>query len=476
MKTSSTKNFNIFLQHTKTTIKNTTMKISPIQPFDKVITVPKDKSITHRAFILAAKGKGTTTIYSPLLCEDTLATINALQTLGISIQSTNQVYKVQGTPQLSNFRSTQSTLFTNSQDNATHPNNSIPQPPPSLITINAQNSATTARLLLGLLASTKDCQVQIIGDHSLSSRPMQRVITPLSQMGADITSHNGKLPVSIRGKSLQSIAYDLPLASAQIKSAILLAGLSANGTTTITGKIESRNHTEILLQSMQAKIKVDQSNHCIQISPSELYPINIQIPGDTSSAAYFLVLASILPHSQITIQQVGINPTRTGIFQVLDKCGVDYLLQNIVSDTEPIADITARYSSNLQPFEIDTPLIPYLIDEIPILCVLACFCCGQSVIQNASELRYKESDRITTIVTALKTMGADITESADTILINGTGSLLGGGVVQTNNDHRIAMSLTIAALASQQTTIINNTQCINTSYPTFFDQIRELTQ
>jgi len=426
------------------------IKISSIKSFNKSIVVPSDKSITHRAFILSSLANGISKVYFPLISADTVATINALKNFGFAIKCQGGYWSIVGNPNTQFGKDTQ-------------------------ILVDAKNSGTTARLLIGFASGMIGTNVTIVGDKSLSRRPMQRVVKPLQKMGAIISQNNGNgdgLPIKIAGSRLIGINYCMPIASAQVKSAILIAALSATSCTTLQGLIDSRNHTEIMLKQMGASIKVESDS--ITINPSTLLPLTAKIPGDISSAAYFLVLAAIIPNSQITVKGVGINQTRTGILKVFDHCKIEYSFDNLVNDGEPYADITVRYCSDKRPFVIDCSLVPHLIDEIPILCVLACFINGKSIIKDVQELKFKESDRISAMVLTLKQMGADIVQTDSSMTIYGNGRLQGGASVDCSEDHRIAMSLTIAALASMQDTTILGAQSVNISFATFFETINQI--
>ena len=327
------------------------------------------------------------------------------------------------------------------------------------------NSGTTMRLMAGVLAGQK-FNSTLIGDDSLSKRPMKRVIAPLEQMGGDIQSNNFKAPLIISGKELKAINYNSPIASAQVKSCILLAGLNANGITTVTEPYTSRNHTEIMLKAMGANLSVEKTT--VSIEKSELEPIDIEIPGDISSAAYFICAGLIVPNSEIILKNVGLNPTRTGIIDVVKSMGGNIeLLSERITCGERVGDILVKYSPNLKACKISGEIIPRLIDEIPVIAVLATQADGQTVISDAQDLRNKESDRISAVVTELRKLGAEIEETPDGMIISGKISLKGECDVETYHDHRLAMSLFVAGLITEQEIKINGFEWVNISFPEF---------
>ena len=327
------------------------------------------------------------------------------------------------------------------------------------------NSGTTMRLMAGVLAGQK-FNSTLIGDDSLSKRPMKRVIAPLEQMGGDIQSNNFKAPLIISGKELKAINYNSPIASAQVKSCILLAGLNANGITTVTEPYTSRNHTEIMLKAMGANLSVEKTT--VSIEKSELEPIDIEIPGDISSAAYFICAGLIVPNSEIILKNVGLNPTRTGIIDVVKSMGGNIeLLSERITCGERVGDILVKYSPNLKACKISGEIIPRLIDEIPVIAVLATQADGQTVISDAQDLRNKESDRISAVVTELRKLGAEIEETPDGMIISGKTSLKGECEVETYHDHRLAMSLFVAGLITQKEIKINGFEWVNISFPEF---------
>ena len=342
--------------------------------------------------------------------------------------------------------------------------------------LNAGNSGTTLRLMLGILAAQQGRFFAVTGDDSLRSRPMGRVVQPLQQMGAQIwgRSNGERAPLAIRGQQLQGIHYHSPVASAQVKSCLLLAGLWAEGTTTVTEPALSRDHSERMLTAFGADLSVDRAKKSVTIrSGSQLYGQPVVVPGDISSAAFWLVAAAIAPNAELLIENVGINPTRTGVLEALDTMGADIEIENQREETgEPVADLRVR-SSQLKGCQIGGELIPKLIDEIPILAVAAAFAEGKTVIKDAAELRVKESDRIAAITQELTKMGATVTERPDGLEIVG-GTPLQGAAVEAYGDHRIAMSLAIAALQAKGTTAIAGSESASISYPSFVPTLKQL--
>lgn len=423
------------------------MNFQSVSSLQGEIQIPGDKSISHRAIMFGALALGTTEIYNFLQGADCLSTIHCFQKLGIEIENLGSLIKVHGKG-LHGLCASSSIL-------------------------DVGNSGTTARLITGILAAQPFASV-LTGDESMQRRPMDRIITPLSMMGASITSHKKTryCPLSIEGKSLTGIHYDSPVASAQVKSSILLAGLYANGTTSVTEPYVSRNHTELMLE--QFGVPVTTHNTTVSISTaSKLYHQKIIVPGDISSAAFFMVAGLIVPNSCIRIQNVGINPTRSGILDVCIAMGANITLENKKTDIgEPTADIIVK-TSNLKGTIISGEMIPRLIDEIPILAVMACFADGETIIKDAKELKVKESNRLDIIVKNLSAMGADITATDDGMIIRG-GKPLHGTTIDSNNDHRIAMSFAIASLVADGVTAIQNAECVAISYPNFYHDLAYL--
>lgn len=417
------------------------------------LKIPGDKSISHRALMFGAIAQGETRIQGLLLGEDPRSTAHCLSAMGAKISDLNpQEVVVEGVG-LGNLQEPQAVL-------------------------DAGNSGTTVRLLLGLLASHPNRFFVISGDESLRSRPMSRVVKPLEQMGAKIwgRENNSRAPLALQGQSLQPITYHAPIASAQVKSCILLAGLMASGKTTIIEPAISRDHSERMLQAFGAKINTNPDEKSVTIEGgAALTGRRVFVPGDISSAAFWLVAGVIVPDSELVIENVGINPTRTGILEALERMEADITIENeTMIAGEPVANLRAR-SSQLKGAEIGGDLIPRLIDEIPILAVAAVFAKGTTIIKDAAELRVKESDRLAVMASQLSKMGATVTEHSDGLEITGGGKLI-GTEIEAYNDHRIAMSFAIAALKAQGKTIINGAQAVAISYPDFFDSLREICQ
>lgn len=413
------------------------------------ITVPGDKSISHRSIMLGALANGTTEVQGFLQGADCLSSIACFQKMGVEIENntaTNTV-RIHGLG-LRNLKAPQDVL-------------------------DVGNSGTTTRLMSGILAAQSFTSI-VNGDASIQKRPMKRIMTPLSLMGADITSINGNdcAPLRIQGKALHGIHYQSPVASAQVKSAILLAGLYADGETSVTEPYVSRNHTELMFESFGVTIRCNGTTATVQPA-SHLDAQQIHVPGDISSAAYFIVAGLITPDSCITIKNVGINPTRDGILDVCKAMGADITLDNIRNHVgEPTADITVRTSS-LKGTVIEGAVIPKLIDELPIIAILACFADGTTIIKDAQELKVKESNRIDVMVQNLSAMGADIEATEDGMIIRG-GKALHGAVIDSKLDHRIAMSFAIAGMNADGTTEIQGAECVNISYPNFYQDLERL--
>ncbi len=411
------------------------------------IITPGDKSISHRAVILSSLAVGTSTINGFLKSEDTLSTLNAFINMGVEIHMTPEILKINGV--------------------GIH---GLKKP---FKTVDAGNSGTTARLLMGLL-SGQEFISGLTGDKYLRKRPMRRVVDPLKLMGADITGENNadNLPLIINGRKLKSIKYRLPVASAQVKSAIILAGLFADGETEIIEPQKTRDHTERMLNHLGSHLRTDDKS--IFVSPVEkLNPSNLNIPSDISSAAFFIVAALINKGSEIILKNVGLNTARTGILEILKRMGGSIEIQDKrIECGEDVGDLVVK-SSDLKGIEINGEDIPRAIDELPIIAAAACFAEGRTVITDAKELRVKETDRIKAVVSEFSKLGADITELEDGMIINGSQQLK-GNICDSWGDHRIAMSLAIAATLSSGETTINNSECVNISYPEFFDTLSVL--
>ena len=415
------------------------------------ITIPGDKSISHRALMLGSLAEGETKIRGLLLGEDPRSTAACFSAMGAEISDLNsELVTVRGIG-LGNLKEPVDVL-------------------------NAGNSGTTLRLMLGILASHPDRFFAVTGDSSLRSRPMSRVVNPLRQMGASIwgRDNGARAPLAIAGQNLKAIHYQSPVASAQVKSCIMLAGLMVDGETIITEPERSRDHSERMLAAFGAKISVDIDSNAVSVKGgAKLIGQEITVPGDISSAAFWLVAASIVPNSDLVIENVGINPTRTGILEILTEMGADITYENEREVTgEPVADLHVR-SANLKACRIGGAVIPRLIDEIPILAIAASCAEGTTVIEDAEELRVKESDRIVAMVKELTKLGAHITERPDGMEIVG-GKLLTGAEVDSYDDHRVAMSLAIAALVAKGKTAINRAESAAISYPSFIPTLQSL--
>ncbi|MEL6221453.1 MAG: 3-phosphoshikimate 1-carboxyvinyltransferase [Cyanobacteria bacterium J06627_8] len=414
------------------------------------INVPGDKSISHRSLMLGALATGETQITGLLLGEDPRSTAACLRAMGAHISELNSEKVIVdgiGVGEL--------------------------QEPSDVLDMG--NSGTTMRLMMGILASHPNRFFTVTGDQSLRSRPMARVIRPLEQMGATIWSREGGYaPLAIQGQHLTPIHYNSPIASAQVKSCVLLAGLMADGPTTVTEPALSRDHSERMLRAFGADISIDSATNSATIhGPATLTGQHVVVPGDISSAAYWLVAGAITPGADLTVLNVGINPTRTGVLEVLQAMEADISLLNERTVTgEPVADLRVRHS-NLKGCTIQGSIIPRLIDEIPILAVAAVFASGTTMIRDAAELRVKESDRIAVMANQLNAMGANVTELPDGMEIEGHSSLT-GAEVDSHTDHRIAMSLAIAALRTSGKTIIHRAEAAAISYPNFVPTLQAI--
>lgn len=425
------------------------MKLTRKKGLKGIISIPGDKSISHRSIMFGSIANGTTTIRNFLMGADCLATIDCFRSMGIEIEVTEETVTVHG--------------------KGLH---GLSKPAKVL---DVGNSGTTTRLISGILCG-QDFDVTLSGDASLNSRPMKRIMTPLNNMGAHITSINGNdcAPLSIKGSKIKSAHYHSPVASAQVKSAVLLAGLYGDGPTSVTEPAVSRNHTELMLQAFGVQVECEGKTATIY-PPEQMTGQNIYVPGDISSAAYFIVAGLITPDSEICMKHVGINPTRDGIIKVCQAMGGNITLSNINhSQGEPTADITVRTSS-LHGTQIGGDLIPTLIDELPIIAVLACFAKGETVIKDAEELKVKESNRIDLMVNNLTRMGADAIATEDGMIIHG-GKPLHGISLNCKYDHRIAMTFSIAGINADDETTIEDAECVDVSYPTFYDTLEQLSK
>lgn len=420
--------------------------IAPTRGLKGEVTIPGDKSISHRSIMLGSIALGTTEITHFLEGADCLSTIDCFRKMGVEIERKPSSILVHGKG-LRGLTAPASTL-------------------------NVGNSGTTTRLISGIL-SGQNFATTLSGDDSLNSRPMKRIMTPLNTMGAHIRSlnDNGCAPLHIRPGALHGIHYQSPVASAQVKSAVLLAGLYADSPTSVTEPALSRNHTELMLQGFGAYVATDlhtDGTATAHVEPcKELYGQQIYVPGDISSAAYFIAAALLVPGSELLVKNVGTNFTRAGFLKVCKAMGADIeTVSQTIEGGESRADLLVRYS-HLKGTVIEGDIIPTLIDEIPMIAIMAAFADGQTVIRDAAELKVKETNRIDTVTAGLKAMEADITPTDDGMIIEGTGHL-NGASIQSYLDHRIAMAFSVAGLASDGETQIVDSQCVDVSYPEFY--------
>lgn len=425
------------------------MKFSKAAPLRGELTVPGDKSISHRSVMFGSIAEGTTEIRHFLQGADCLSTISCFQKMGVAIENSGETVLVHGNG-LRGLRRPDTVL-------------------------DCGNSGTTTRLISGIL-SAQNFDVTLTGDESIQKRPMKRIIEPLTMMGAAIESvrQNGCAPLHIAGHALHGISYTSKIPSAQVKSAILLAGLYADGETRVTEPYISRNHSEIMLRFFGADVTTEGTTAVIRPA-KELFGRQITVPGDISSAAPFIAAALLIPGSELLLKQVGVNPTRDGILHVCRAMGADITLLNSRDDGgEPTADILVK-SSSLRGTVVEGAIIPTLIDELPLIAAMACFADGTTVIRNAEELKVKESNRLEVMVNNLTAMGADVTETADGMIIRG-GKPLCGAVIDSRLDHRIAMTFAVTGLCADGETEILGAECVNISYPGFYRDLERLMQ
>lgn len=424
------------------------MEFTRVNGLKGEITVPGDKSVSHRAVMFGALAEGTTEIHHFLRGADCLSTIDCFRRLGVSIEEDGERVRIHG----------------KGLHGLTEPSQIL----------DAGNSGTTTRLISGILCG-QSFSSTLTGDASIQKRPMGRIIEPLSQMGASISSLSGNncAPLRIEGRRLHGIHYTSKVASAQVKSAILLAGLYADSPVSVTEPALSRNHSEIMLQSFGAQVETKGTTVSVLPEP-RLTAQRIDVPGDISSAAYFIAAASITPHSELLIRNVGINPTRDGILRVCRMMNADVTIlpRQKEEPGEPSADLIVR-TSELKGCTIGGDLIPALIDELPIIAVMACFASGTTVIRDAAELRVKESNRIDVMAENLSAMGACVTATEDGLIIEG-GRPLKGAAIVSHLDHRIAMSFAVAALNADGITRIQDADCVNISYPGFYQDLKRI--
>lgn len=419
--------------------------IKPVSSVQGNVVVPGDKSISHRALIIASLAEGQSVIRGLPASIDVMSTRACLKALGVSISKKGDAVVVKGKGKYG-FKKPKQIL-------------------------QAGNSGTTIRLLSGVLAAQPFIS-EIDGDESLRNRPMRRIIEPLESMGAHIESRGYRAPLFIHGGPLRAVDYASTMASAQVKSCILLAGLYAKGSTRVSEPAITRDHTERMLEAFGVKVRSSQSVACVQ-GPAELKALEMDVPGDISAAAFFLVAACVLPNSQITIDNVGVNPTRIGILDALTAMGGRLeRSQDVNFNNEPRCSLTA-YSTPLTAANFGGSMIPTIIDEIPILAVAATQATGNTVIRDAAELRVKESDRLAAVAQNLMAMGAQLKETKDGLIISGP-TKLKGAEIDSFNDHRIAMSFAVAGLLAEGETIIKGSDCVDISFPGFFQQLERV--
>jgi len=423
---------------------------APKGPLNGRIRPPADKSISHRAAIIGAMSDGPTRVSNFLDSDDTRSTLSAVANLGAMVnpepdENMPPEFTIEGVG---------------------------PGGPRSLGRIDVGNAGTLMRLLPGWIAGYDGGLWRMNGDASIRKRPVDRIADPLRLMGAEIEVTDGRFPpIRIDGRRLHGIEYELPVASAQVKSCVLLAGLRAEGPTTVIEPLPTRDHTEVMLEAAGANI--DRKPGSVTIAPgADLKLDEVEIPADISSAAFFLVAASIIPGSRVELERIGVNPTRTGILTVLERMGADIVVTSLPSGGEAIADITVS-SSTLAGTRIDGAEIPLAIDELPLIALAACFAEGETVIADAEELKRKESDRIAVVVDALKGLGADIEATGDGMKIRGTGGLR-GGTVDSHGDHRIAMLGAVAGIASREGVGVIDMDAASVSYPGFSGDLARL--
>lgn len=424
-------------------------KIQPGSPLEGEITVPGDKSVTHRAYLFAAMANGQSIIQKPLRAEDTDNTLKAVTAMGAEVQDDGNEVVVTG----------------KGMDGLTEPADIV----------DLGNSGTSVRLISGLIAS-RPMHAVLTGDRSLRRRPMGRIVEPLRQMGAVIDGRDGGklLPLSIRGGKLSAISYDSPVASAQVKSCVIIAALGASGTTVYKEPALSRDHTEIMLRSMGVIIDKGEDSLTYSVRGGQvLAPVDVTVPGDISSAAFFLAAGALVHGSDITVRNVGVNPTRTGILLLLEAMGADMTVTELAGEGEPRADIRVRGTRRLKGTVIPDEWVPAIIDELPLAAVLAASAEGVTELSGAAELRVKESDRISTTVKMLQLAGVSVQEKKDGFVIEGRENLK-AATFASHGDHRLAMSSAVLGLVAADTSLVDGTECVSTSFPDFSALINEL--
>lgn len=411
-------------------------RIQSREYFEGEFELPGDKSITHRAIMLNGGAEGEAVITNALMGEDCVSTCRCMRALGAEIDIDGTMLRVKGTPRFRRERE-----------------------------LNCGNSGTTIRLLTGFVAG-KEVDAMLYGDESLSSRPMKRVAEPLSRLGADVKTTDGHAPVYVSPKRLYGTDVKIPVASAQVKSAVLLAGISAEGETSVTEPNKSRDHTERMLAAMGADVRVDGNR--VTVRKSALKSMDVRVPSDISSAAYFMALGAL--KGKVLCKNVGINPTRTGILKAFDLLGVRYsLLNERLAGGEQTADILVEKSS-MKGIELTGEYVPSMIDELPLVALLCAFADGESRISGAKELRVKESDRIKTTAELIRNLGGDCIETGDGFIIRGKNKLRGGDI-DSYLDHRIAMTGAVGLIASELGGNIHHAECCAISFPDFFEKL-----
>lgn len=428
------------------------MRLRPARRLEGRITLPGDKSISHRAALIAALASGSSEVSNFSTAQDCASTLSCLQRLGVSVELEDGVARFVGAEQIT----------------------------PPRVPLDCGNSGSTMRILAGILAG-QDFTAELVGDESLSSRPMRRIIEPLELMGARIESNDGKPPLKIHGSNqLSPITYKLPVASAQVKSAILFASLFANGRTTVIEKSPSRDHTERLFNGFGVPVNSNDDLSITIDGPARFTGGAITIPGDISSAAYFIAAAMLLPHSELTIEAVGLNPTRAAFLSVFNSWGAQILTTDLRSErNEPVGTINVsgglRSAAREEDRILSGAMIPSLIDELPLLAVVGTQVPGGIQIRDAEELRLKESDRLQTTANNLRSMGADVDEFDDGLAVSGP-TQLRGAAIDSYGDHRIAMAFSVAALIAEGETEIKNSECVAISFPEFFGLLNTLAE
>ncbi|MDR3196061.1 MAG: 3-phosphoshikimate 1-carboxyvinyltransferase [Endomicrobium sp.] len=426
------------------------IKLKKVKAISGAVEVPADKSITHRAVMLSSIAEGDSVVRNYLPSADCNRTIEAFRQMGAEIKIDNDNLHIKGAGL------------------------NLKKPQDCKYNIYAGNSGTTARLISGILAG-QNFETIIKGDESLSKRPMGRIIEPLSKMGAEITSNEGLLPLTIKGKSsLKAVNYECDKSTAQVKSAVLFAGLYADGATTYAEPVKSRDHSERMLKAFGADVRVN--GNFVTIYPAQkLASQDVTVPGDISSAAFFIAAALIVPDSNLTIKNVGVNPTRDGLIEVLKRMGADISLMNPRKvSNEPICDIEVRYSK-LKAVNVDASVVPRMVDEIPIFVLIATQAEGITRISGAGELKVKETDRIFAVASQFKKLGAQVEPLDDGFIINGNAGVpLNGNLLDSFEDHRIAMTLSIASLIADGETIIKDSNCVAISFPNFYEVLKNI--